>query len=144
MTLRDVLDAWFALTKPKDVIERFGFLDWSEKHIQLKDGSVFAFAGLWLLGKRGGLPTAAIVTTRPNALMATIHNRMPVILRRGDERAWLDASATDVERCLEPIEAEQIQAYPVSLLVNSWENEGSELIAPSRSPTEVQMALPLD
>jgi putative SOS response-associated peptidase YedK len=81
-------------------------------HIQLKDGSVFAFAGLWLPGKRGGLPTAAIVTTRPNALMATIHNRMPVILRRGDERAWLDASATDVERCLEPIEAEQIQAYP--------------------------------
>ena len=24
----------FNLTKPKDVIERFGFLDWSEKRIQ--------------------------------------------------------------------------------------------------------------
>jgi putative SOS response-associated peptidase YedK len=223
---RNVLCGRFNLTKPKDVIERFGFLDWSEKriqphfniapsqeivtivqepsgkptlqmavwglkpfwlepgrappinaraesvaaspmfreasrclipatgfyewrnrqpmHIQLKRGAVFAFAGLWLPGIRGGLPTAAIVTTRPNALMATIHNRMPAILRRGDERAWLDLSAADVERCLEPIEADQMDAYPVSPLVNSWENEGSELIAPSRSPTEVQMALPLD
>ena len=112
--------------------------------IQLKDGSVFAFAGLWLRGKQGGLPTAAIVTTRPNALMGTIHNRMPAILRRGDERAWLDPSTTDVERYLEPIEADQMDAYPVSPLVNSWENEGSELTAPSRSTTEVQMALPLD
>ena len=99
---------------------------------------------MWLPGDRGGPPTAAIVTTRPNTLLATIHNRMPVILRREDEQAWLDPSSTDVERFLEPLEAGYMETYSVSALVNSWEHEGPELIAPSDARVEVQIALPLE
>jgi putative SOS response-associated peptidase YedK len=127
------------------LIPATGFYEWRNRqamHIQLKGGAVFAFAGLWLPGRRGGLPTAAIVTTRPNALMATIHNRMPAILRAQDEAAWLDPSIVDVQMLLEPLQADQMEAYPVSPLVNSWENETPELIVPSRS--QVQMALPLE
>jgi putative SOS response-associated peptidase YedK len=102
-------------------------------HIRLKDGQVFAFAGLWLPGKRdGGVPSAAIVTTAPNELMATIHTRMPAILRPEDEAAWLDPQLTDAQRVMalvKPYPAECMEAYPVSPLVNSWENEGPELIA---------------
>ena len=102
-------------------------------HIRLKDGQVFAFAGLWLPGKRdGGVPSAAIVTTAPNELMATIHTRMPAILRPEDEAAWLDPQFTHAQQVMalvKPYPTGCMHAYPVSSLVNSWENEGPELIA---------------
>ncbi len=125
------------------LIPATGFYEWRNRqpmHIHLKSGSVFSFAGLWLPGKRGELPTAAIVTTRPNELMATIHNRMPAILRPDAEDAWLDPSTADVRPLLRPIESELIEAYPVGPLVNSWENEGPRLIEPSRM--EAQIGLP--
>ena len=39
--------------------------------------------------KRG--ESFTIITTKPNELVRTIHNRMPVILRPEDEDQWLDA-----------------------------------------------------
>ena len=116
-------------------------------HIQLVDKGVFAFAGLWLPpAKHGGLPSAAIVTTRPNELMATIHTRMPAILRPEDEATWLDPTLTDADQVLSllgPYPAERMQAYPVAALVNSWENEGPELLQPAAA-AETQATLPFD
>jgi putative SOS response-associated peptidase YedK len=131
------------------LIPATGFYEWRDRqpmHIQRKDGQVFAFAGLWLPpAKHGGLPSAAVVTTRPNQLMATIHNRMPAILRPEDELRWLDPAAAeaDVQAALRPLDADLMEAYPVAPLVNSWENEGPELIQPlDPSAREVQIALP--
>src|SRR5579859_4076232 len=111
-----------------------GFYEWRQKqpmHIRPRDGKVFMFAGLWLpAGRSGGLPTAAIVTTRPNALMASIHTRMPAILRAEDELRWLD-QAQDSQLAAEPFPAEWMEAYAVKPLVNSWENEGPELLEPA-------------
>src|SRR5438105_7710066 len=64
------------------LIPATGFYEWqvttrAPMHIQRCDGSLFAFAGLWLPGDHGALPTVTIVTTAPNELMSTIHNRMP-------------------------------------------------------------------
>jgi putative SOS response-associated peptidase YedK len=131
------------------LIPATGFYEWRGRqpmHIQLEHGQVFAFAGVWLPpAKRGGLPTAAIVTTRPNALMATIHNRMPAILRCENELKWLDPSLADPLQLLKPVDADLMEAYPVKPLVNSWENEGPELIQPARDipPPELQIELPL-
>jgi putative SOS response-associated peptidase YedK len=101
-------------------------------HIQLKSGDVFAFAGLWLPGRRDGLPTATIITGQPNEVVAEIHNRMPVILRREDEGAWLDPSESEPERLLRVFPAEEMRAYAVSPLVNSFQNDGPELIEPAK------------
>ena len=111
-----------------------GFYEWRQKqpmHIRRRDGKVFMFAGLWLpAGKSGGPATAAILTTRPNELMATIHTRMPAILRPEDELRWLDP-LQDPQLAAEPFPAELMEAYSVKPLVNSWENEGPELLAPA-------------
>jgi putative SOS response-associated peptidase YedK len=111
------------------LIPATGFYEWHQKqpmHIRRRDGKVFMFAGLWLPGP----PTAAIVTTRPNELMATIHTRMPAILRPEDELRWLDPSQ-DSQLAAEPFPAELMEAYAVKPLVNSWENEGPELVEPA-------------
>jgi putative SOS response-associated peptidase YedK len=124
-----------------------GFYEWRNRqpmHIQLRDGGAFAFAGLWLApAKQDALPTAAIVTTRPNALIAAIHNRMPAILRPEDERLWLDPELdiSEARQLLkEPFASNALEAYPVGPRVNNWENEGPDLIVPA--PTqEVQIRL---
>jgi putative SOS response-associated peptidase YedK len=128
------------------LIPACGFYEWragQPMHIRLRRREAFAFAGLWLPpAHHGGLPTAAIVTTRPNALMATIHTRMPAILRPDDERRWLDPASEAREIATRPVDASEMEAYPVGRQVNSWENDGPELIAPA-APREAQLGLPL-
>jgi putative SOS response-associated peptidase YedK len=60
------------------------------------DGDLVTLAGLYDRWHRGDdvLETYTILTTAPNALMETIHNRVPVILGPGDEDEWLDPTTS--------------------------------------------------
>jgi putative SOS response-associated peptidase YedK len=124
-----------------------GFYEWrggQPMHIRLRSREAFAFAGLWLPpAHHGGQPTAAIVTTKPNELMATIHTRMPAILRPADERRWLDPASDAREIAGHPVDAGAMEAYAVGRQVNAWENEGPELIAPAPHDDVQQLGLPL-
>ncbi|QJX46979.1 SOS response-associated peptidase [Hymenobacter taeanensis] len=105
--------------------------------ILLKDEQPFAFAGLWdeWLDRQTGevVPSFTIVTTEPNELMASIHNRMPVILPGRDaELAWLDDTTGPAEhqQLLQPYPADGMQAYAISTLVNSPAHNSPEVMAP--------------
>lgn len=99
-------------------------------------GSFFAFAGLlaaWPSPEGDVVVSTAIITTGPNAVMAPIHNRMPVILQPGQFDAWLDPENHDVgalKAVLEPCRPELMAAYPVSPAINSGRFEGPECIEP--------------
>jgi putative SOS response-associated peptidase YedK len=87
-------------------------------------------------GEKGArLATCAIVTCPPNELMAKIHDRMPVILPPGARDRWLDPTATEAElrELLVPLLAEYLNAYEVSVLVNSAVNDSPECVMPVRS-----------
>ena len=104
-------------------------------YLRLKDGSVFAFAGLYTpaAAQAAGPATCTIITTTPNDLVAAIHNRMPAILERADEARWADARATDLATvlpCLKPLPSALMEGYPVSTLVSSPGNEGESLVQP--------------
>ncbi len=131
------------LRRQRCLVPASGFYEWRKAgptktpyYIHLKSGELFGFAGLWdrwhdPSGQE--LHTYTIVTTAPNELMAPIHNRMPVILLRDDEAAWLDPENHDPDlltALLRPYPAEQLAAYPVSPAVNSVANTGEQLIAP--------------
>jgi putative SOS response-associated peptidase YedK len=120
-----------------------GFYEWQTQpgtglkvphHIRLASAELFAFAGLWVPGAHGGPPSVAIVTCRANSLVSNIHTRMPVILRRDVEADWLDPSNPNALALLEPYPPGEMEAYPVAPLVNSFQNEGAELIAPVELP----------
>lgn len=102
--------------------------------IRLKSGEPFAMAGLWETWKsQTGEPihTCTILTTEPNELMSGIHDRMPVILNREDERSWLDPVIQDVsqlQRVLKPFDDNMLEAYEVSQMVNSPKNNSPEVI----------------
>lgn len=96
--------------------------------IGLKDGSMFAFAGLWETWKDKAtgatLETYTIITTDPNEIMQPLHNRMPVILRRDDYDRWLepgDPARLPVD-LLRPFDGEQMTAWKVHARVGSVRN----------------------
>ena len=101
-------------------------------YVSPTDGPFFAFAGLmqrW--GPREApLYTTCIVTTDANALMAPIHDRMPVILARESWRRWLDPQTPlpELRPLLQPAPPEGMQAWAVSVAVSQARNEGSQLI----------------
>ena len=105
--------------------------------IHLKNGKAFAFAGLWdeWRGAEGSpIRTCTIITTAPNPLMGTIHDRMPVILRPEDYAEWLDEApraADSLQHLIAAFPADLMEAYPVSALVNSPANDRAELVQPA-------------
>lgn len=119
-----------------------GFYEWRAEgkgktpmYITLQDNQPFAFAGLWDLWKSPDgqqVQSCTIITTEPNELMATIHNRMPAILRPGAYEDWLNPQLRDEEvltHWLTPYPAELMKARPVSKLVNNPRNDTSEILA---------------
>jgi putative SOS response-associated peptidase YedK len=120
-----------------------GFYEWKQSEtkiphfIFLKSRQPFAFAGLWdewHAPNGGTLRSATIITTEPNELMATIHNRMPVILHPSAYAQWLDPAPRAPESLLpliKPFPADEMTAYPVSTLVNSPANDRAELVVPA-------------
>jgi putative SOS response-associated peptidase YedK len=94
-----------------------GFYEWKKDaagrkipyRITLQDGSAFAFAGIWQMSDQDSGPAEprfAIITTTPNPLIATIHNRMPVMLLPDQKSAWLsgDADVRELLGLLRPID----------------------------------------
>ncbi|RME89771.1 MAG: SOS response-associated peptidase [Anaerolineae bacterium] len=104
--------------------------------VRLKSGQPFAFAGLWEewhAPDGSQVRTCTIITTRPNELVARIHNRMPVILSPDAYATWLSThpqSPPTLRSLLTPYPAEEMEAYAVSRRVNDARNEGPECIEP--------------
>jgi len=120
-----------------------GFYEWKREgsrkqpyYIKLRDGEPFAFAGLWdHWAPTDGQPleTCTILTTTPNEVLQTIHDRMPVILPPSAYGVWLDSAMRDVETVqalLTPYPANEMIAYPVSTRVNNPAYDAPECIAP--------------
>ena len=122
-----------------------GFYEWRKEagstsktpmYIQLESREPFAFAGLWENWHSpdgSEVLSCTIITTEPNALIAKIHNRMPVLLPREAYAKWLDPGELDpsvMDPLLRPYPAEEMIAYPVSTLVNKPQNDVPEVIQP--------------
>ena len=123
-----------------------GFFEWQAQpgekskvphFIRLKSGKPFAFAGLWEHWQSpdgSEVKSATIITTEPNELMTPIHNRMPVILPEEACAQWIDPSPQPSSRfqsLLIPYPIGELEAFPVSTLVNSPGNDRPEVLTPA-------------
>ncbi len=100
------------------------------------DAACFGFAGLWehwTAPDGSVLETSAVVTTAANALMATIHDRMPVILDAADYQSWMQGTATEARADQTLPGAERMRAFAVGKAVGNVRNNSAELIAPLES-----------
>ena len=123
------------------IIPASGFYEWQKRgdgkqpfFIRPADQGYFAFAGIWdhWEGDNGEvIDSCSIITTNANSPMATIHDRMPVILEEKDCLTWLDIGARKEQllKLLRPCSDNLLEKYPVSTRVNSPRNDDPGCIA---------------
>jgi putative SOS response-associated peptidase YedK len=134
-----------AARRARALVPAGGFFEW--RHVgrarqpwyyRLKDSPLLALAALADEAEPGAATApsrrCAVVTTTPNALVAEVHDRMPVIIPRAAYDAWLDPAARldELLPLLVPFPADAMIGYPVSSLVNRTGVEDPRAIEPAR------------
>jgi putative SOS response-associated peptidase YedK len=121
-----------------------GFFEWKKLGsgkkqpcwIHLPEARPFAFAGLWARWKASDgheRDSFTILTTEARALVADVHERMPVLLAPEDWTAWLDPAEQRLDVLLGMMRgsgADDLVVTQVSTRVNNPRNEGPENVAP--------------
>ena len=131
-----------AFKKRRCLIVADGFYEWKHAgrikepfYIQLENGTVFGFAGLWESWKSPDgniVESCTVITTSANELIRKIHDRMPVILLPEDYDTWLQDSTPELrlQQLLAPYPAEEMEMYRVSSEVSSPKNDTPACIRP--------------
>ncbi len=130
-------------TSRRCLVPADGFYEWQRTgkpkqpyRFEVNDGELFAFGGLWDRWKDPSgqwIKSCSILTTTPNAVTSSVHDRMPVILDPDSYDLWLDPGMTSVEvvsEMLRPYDARLMRCYPVSTRINHVANDDSECSAP--------------
>ena len=140
------------LQKKRCLIPADGFYEWERSgkisqpyYFRLKDGEPFAFAGIWDRWRANDrvINSCAIITTKANELLATIHTRMPVILPPELYDFWLneDSREPELKDILMPFPAAEMTSHAVSYEVNDVRNEGEHLLRPVEPNIGVNLRL---
>jgi putative SOS response-associated peptidase YedK len=140
-----------AFRKRRCLVLADGFYAWAGEGegkqpylVARRDGGAFAFAGLWERwtpkadGKESPyVDSFTIVTTEANALLRSLHPRMPVILPEALCASWLDpdASPESLKPLLAPAAENLLHYYPVSKRVNSARIDEPDLAEPAGPET---------
>ncbi len=128
-----------------------GFYEWRKTDggkqpylIRVAGRAPFAFAGLWERwtdkASDERIESCTIIVTQANALIAPIHDRMPVILAPEDYESWLDPSSGDGTRLLTSFPAGAMEAFPVSARVGNVKNDDPSLIEPVPTQSTFDLA----
>ena len=134
-----------ALNRRRCLVPATGFYEWKETshgkqpyYIHMKDNSMFAFAGLyehWKAPDGEKVRSYTILTSEPNEIARELHNRMPVILRREQEAAWIREGPLSNEQLMKvmvPFPAQEMDSHVISSDVNDPRNKDEGLMLPVR------------
>jgi putative SOS response-associated peptidase YedK len=130
-----------AFVRKRCIVPAESFYEWKRDgnvrqpyRIVRRDGTPLALAGLWAGWREpetGAVRrTFSIITTTPNEAIASLHDRMPVVLERKSWGRWLDprpADPSELMGLLVPSDAD-LEIYPVGRDVNDVRRDGPELI----------------
>ena len=108
-------------------------------YFQMKDQSIFAFAGLFDVWKDHNngkeIHSYTIITTEPNSIVGKYHDRMPVILEKEAEDKWLspDIEAENLLPLLKPFPADKMEEWEVGAEARNPRNDYPEVIKPHKA-----------
>lgn len=131
-----------AVKQRRCLVPNRGFFEWRKTGVA-KQPVVFEtgpneigfFAGLWdsWSGEHKGMPVAlnsfTVLTCAPNALVADIHDRMPVLLLAEDREAWLLGEPQEALARAGPYPAQMMRLREVSPRLGNVRNDDRDLIA---------------
>jgi len=109
----------------------------------LNEEEPFAFAGIWEPAVAPWPETYCILTTTPNAVVAPVHNRMPVLLTPETMRRWIGDKPLPEDELRElcsPLDAARMQGRPVNTYVGNTHHEGPRCLEPpGAEPGELEL-----
>lgn len=133
-----------AMMKMRCIIPADGFYGWKRigkktfipHRFVLQNQELFSMAGIWeeFEDEEGNaVHTFMVLTTEANELVASVSERMPVILDKQAEQRWLDLQATETElnNLLVQYPAAGMNLYTVSPKINELNNDVPSLIIPA-------------
>jgi putative SOS response-associated peptidase YedK len=117
-----------AFKRTRCIIPASGYYEWQDTpdgkqphYFTRVDGQVISFAGLWDEWKDRAtgetLKSCTMIITAPNAMVAEVHDRMPVVLGPDQFTPWLENEAG--LEILTPAAEGVLERWPVSRRVNS-------------------------
>ena len=130
-----------------------GYYEWKKNgksktpyRIVTTDQEIFSVAGLWENWKSPSgqlIQSFTILTQPPSETIAHIHDRMPAILGKDQEEAWLDNSIPpdEILSIICPYPDELLRAYEVSSRVGKVTENDEKLILPKHETEENQGSL---
>ena len=131
------------VVRQRCIVPLSGFYEWKKAgerkrpfKIYLRDEPIMSVAGIWDAwhpGTPDERRSFSIMTTPANDFMREIHDRMPVILDRADEDAWLDPEIHEQEvlqKLMKPCPSSWLNAVEISTLVNSPKNNSPKVLRP--------------
>ncbi len=99
--------------------------------IKLKSEQLLFMAGIWDVWRDSSkvLHSFSIITTTPNTEVASLHDRMPVLLSEPDiQQRWLDATdPEEIRALLVPPANDILELYRVSERLNTPGTDGEDL-----------------
>jgi putative SOS response-associated peptidase YedK len=104
--------------------------------IRMRDQTPFGMAGLWehwVAPDGQAVESCTIVTAAATALIAELHDRMPLIVAPADYDAWLAAGQKEAA-LPRAVAAEELVYYPVSPLVSNARNDVPACLVPIAVP----------
>lgn len=112
-----------------------GFFEWDARHgptwFHRSDGGLIVLGRLYQIDSVvGGAPRFTVLTTRPNRLVAAVHDRMPLLVPPDRIDDWLTGEAARVVELIGPAPDSVLVATSVSKRVNSVRNDDPECLLP--------------
>jgi putative SOS response-associated peptidase YedK len=142
-----------AFARRRCLIPASGFYEWAQASrggtrarrqpyfIRPRAEPLFAIAGLWERWRGNSaaplerpLESCVIVTTPANDNLASIHDRMPLLIARADFARWLEPSTSAAAAAALAIDACAVEAWHVGPAINDPRNDDSTLIERSPPP----------
>jgi putative SOS response-associated peptidase YedK len=139
-----------ALAERRCLVLADGFYEWKRETVADRlrktpffftrsDAEPMAFAGLWETWRDPSVPrefrqkvrSCTIITTASGPDTEAVHDRMPVVMERGNFDEWLDPGQLEektVSALLRPSPPGTLHALEVSTRVNSVRNDDPELL----------------
>lgn len=127
-----------AFAKRRALIPADGWYEWRREggskqayFMTPADGSVLAFAGIWTRWGPERLLTFSVLTTAATERLATVHDRMPLLLPPSMWDEWLTAPPHPALLCPPPASwLAGLEIRPVGPAVGDVRNNGPDLIRP--------------
>ena len=131
-----------AMKKRRCIVPASGFYEWKREGSRKlpwyfrpsPPTALFAIAGLWESWRGpddGIVETCCLLTTGANAVLAPVHDRMPVLLSHEAAQHWLDPGVVDttaLAAMFAPAPVERLRGHPVSTAVNVVRNDDARNI----------------